>query len=417
MIRLFAVGFAVLSLVPSVTAPAAEYKFKNIVDSTQPAPIGNFKTLGASISGSTVAFMAPYASQTRSGIFISDGHQITPVAKGGDPAPVGVFNFDSFTFAFGTTPAVSDNLAAFYGSYASGAGVFTGSGGALTPIAKTGDQAPSGVFQGFGRFPAISGTTVAFSANYTGGSGIFLSNGGGVTTVAQTSDVTPQGALTSFGAPAIGDNTVAFVGRYNGGSSVFSANAGQLTTITKTGDPSPIGDFSSLGGIDFDEVSTSDGTVAFLAASANRQGIFMGAGGALTTVAKSGDQTPFGQLRALFSGVSVSHGQVAFRGDFTNGAGIFIGNGGPLSKVIKTGDALLGNTLAGLDFQRFSLDPDGSGSLVFGYRLASGVTGVAVAIPVPEPGTGCLSGLLLAVLVARNRDGNRRSQDRNCKVK
>jgi len=81
-----------------------------------------------------------------------------------DPAPTATF------FQFGNYPAISGGRVAFEADFTIGGsqhGIFSGTGGALTTIAKTGDTAPSGTFTTFGSFgPSISDTTVAFEANY-----------------------------------------------------------------------------------------------------------------------------------------------------------------------------------------------------------------------------------------------------------
>ena len=92
---------------------------------------------------------------------------------------------------------------------------------ALTKIAKSGDVAPIGTFdQGgfldFG-FPAISGDTVAFSGNYGNGSGegIFTGNGGPLTTVIKTGDslfdsTVASLSFTRFGLDPDGSGNLAF---------------------------------------------------------------------------------------------------------------------------------------------------------------------------------------------------------------
>ena len=72
------------------------------------------------------------------------------------------------------------------------------------------------------------------------------------------------------------------------------------------------------------------------------------------------------------------------------------------NEVIGSGDALFGSTITALQFSPTSLnDP---GQVAFYYELANGTTGIAVANPVPEPGSASLLlGGLLAILVPRRR--------------
>ena len=249
--------------------------------------------------------------------------------------PVGTFiNFQD--------PAMSGSLAAFLGAYSAGSGIFTGSGGALTTIAKTGDLAPTGTFTNLDR-PALSGSSAAFLGTYNGSAnkGIFTGGGGALTTIAKTGDPAPAGTFTNFDWPAISGSTAAFRGYYPGGSGIFNGSGGALTTIAKTGDAAPIGTFSD-----------------FLNAQ---------------------------------NGVSLSGSTTVFQADYNGGAGmgIFTGNGGTPMPVILRGSSLFGSTVSNVDMGSFDAD---AGRIAFRYILSDGRRGIAMATA-PEPSSAVLAAL------------------------
>jgi hypothetical protein len=184
--------------------------------------------------------------------------------------------------------------------------------------------------------PAIDGSVVAFKGEFDGSSeGVFIGTGGTPSTVVQTGDPAPTGTFDGFGAPSISGNTLAFEGVFDGDTpGIFTVSGGTQATIVAFGDPAPSGMFE-----DFEAPAISGSTVAFL-------GLW-----------DDGDEQ----------------------------SGIFISSGGMLETVIKTGDSLFGSIVTGLDFGRFGLDPDGSGSLAFSYDLADGRFGIAMARPTGVP--------------------------------
>ncbi len=379
---LVALLLALGSLAPGLVGPdaaAASYTFINVADTTTAVPGGRFTSFSLpALSGSTAAFFGEYSFE-RWGIFTGAGGPLTTIVKTGDPAPNG-------TFTLVYSPAVSGDRVAFSGSYSGGSGIFSSADGALTTIAKSGDPAPSGTFQYFSADPALSGDRAAFQGNYAGGSGIFTGTGGALTTIVKTGDAAPSGTFTFVHSPALSGDTVAFQGNYSSGSSsstgIFTGTGGALTTIVKTGDPAPNGTFTSVS-----SPAVSGDRAAFQGNYAGGNGIFTSAGGALTTIAKSGDPAPSGTFTG-FGDLALSGGTAAFKGFYSGGSGLFTGSGGALTTVIKTGDSLFGSVL--LDYSRNidhrSLDPDGSGNLAFLYALADGRQGIAIAIATGLPG-------------------------------
>lgn len=152
--------------------------------------------------------------------------------------------------------------------------------------------------------------------------------------------------------PSMSQGSVAFVYREGTTEGVYVGDGSSLTTIAKIGDPGPNG---ALAGFN-PGPSIDAGVVAFEAGyNANLEGgIFTGNGGPLTTINKSTDPVN-GGLRSFSSGVAVLYGLSA------NGRGIFTGNGGPLSTIAKTGDAAPVGTFE--EFHGASID---NGRVAFG---------------------------------------------------
>jgi formylglycine-generating enzyme required for sulfatase activity len=234
----------------------------NIVKTGDPAPVGTFtgfygdkQTEGPAISGDTVAFGAWYSD----GVFAGEGifagriaEPLTTIAKQGDIAPSGRFLSDL------RQPSISGNSVAFNGSGSGGSGIYVGSGGPLTTIVESNDPAPEGVFSHTGfRHPVIAGETVAFQGFYGPTplqptfTGIFTGSGGDVTTVIKTGD-------PLFGSTiAEGSINYLYLGRFGfdpegTGKIVFYYELadGRKGIALATPIPDPDGDFNDDGTID-----------------------------------------------------------------------------------------------------------------------------------------------------------------------
>jgi hypothetical protein len=388
---------------------AAQYRFASIVDNTTEAPKGTFDSFGLpSISGETVAVRGNYTDPEtldgQSGIFTGAGQSLQTIVKTGDSAPSGVFR-DTFS-----DPTISGPLVAFRGVYAGTTGIFIGSGGSLSSVAQPGDLAPPGILSNEFGDPAISDGTVAVRSGYTNDKkGIVSASGGPHASIVATGDPAPVGTFgfMHFGHPAVSDENVVFRAGYPGGSAIFVGSGGPLSTVVRFGDAAPVGTFS-----DFGAPSIDGHVVAFSASYTGGAGIFTSAGGTLSAVVKLGDTAPVG----TFTGVgtpSVSGNEVAFLGSYggISPRGIFIGGGGSITSVITTGNMLFGSSVVDLGFSRFGFDPDSTGRVAFTYLLADGRTGVAVAMPVPEPCTIALS-WFGAILLGSRRACVRRSDSK-----
>src|SRR3954462_5926654 len=78
--------------------------------------------------------------------------------------------------------------------------------------------------------PVLGTGSAVFRAQFTGGSGIFFGSGGPVTTVAKTGDAAPSGTFTTLDSPSK-STEIAFRGFYSGGNGIFRGAGGPLTTI------------------------------------------------------------------------------------------------------------------------------------------------------------------------------------------
>ncbi len=375
---------AVAGLLLAASNVRAQYTFTNVADTTTAAPSGAFTYFDPpSISGGNAAFQGYYNGS--SGIFTGSGGALTTIATQGQAAPAPMGPFTGIT-----DPSISDGTVAFAaGDANSNTGIFTGNGGALATVEENGAPSPDGgtFDNSFAFQPAISGANVAFSAFTTVGLGVFAHIGGTFATICEAySTPAPFGSFDGFGGtPSISGGVVAFSADYQtldaqqSGSGVFTGSGGALTTIAKSGDPAPTGTFSIVG-----SPVISGNTVAFYGSfnGGTQDGIFTSSGGALTTIVQSGQAAPTGTFDLYgVSGLSFDGNTVAFEDSYGDdaGQGIFTGTGGALTPVIKTGDSLFGSTVDYLGFGQSALDDDDSGDIAFAYGLADGVYGVAIA--------------------------------------
>jgi hypothetical protein len=382
----------------AVPMAQAQYAFTNVADTTTAAPSGTFDNFEApSISDGVAAFKGQYGSAF--GIFTGSGGALTTIAKQGDSAPSSLGTFTHFD-----VPSISGGTVAFDAATSEVEAVFAANGGTLTTISKSGDAAPTGTFDGDFTGVANSAGTVAFSELYgpSDDGGVFTGSGGALTTIVTTTASAPTGTFTSVGHPSISGATVAFFGYFGDSNAegIFTGSGGPSTSIVKTGDSAPTGTFSNFG-----NPAISGGTVAFWGAfnSGAGGGIFTGSGAALTTIVLGGQAAPIGTFDPqLFSDPSINGNTVAFDGYYNNDEdqGIFTSTGGTLANIIDTGDSLFGSTVTSLELGNAALD--GNGNIAFQYELSNGVSGVAIA-SVPEPASISLLSISGLALLARRR--------------
>jgi hypothetical protein len=356
-----AIGFVVWSCGAAAANAAGPYAFTNIADTTStysefyPSRAGRIPSIN---NHGEVAFWAVLVDGTET-IRRRSGNQVDTIAdNSGLLSTIG-------------SPSISDNGVVVFNATADDgrAGVFAGSGG---PVATIADSA--GPLDRFGSSSDINAAgNVAYSASLdTSGYAAFVSSGGGTTTVADTT-----GPLATIDSPRLNDSgAVAFWAFEDGGfsrQSIHLYQGGALATIAD--ESGPFSGFSNRPGI------TNDGSVVFQAVfDSGGSGIFKSQSRIVTPVV---DTTgPFSGLRFVAAN---NHDQVAFIGSLdSEGEGLFLGPDPTADQVIRFGDALFGSTVTSIETSHALND---RGQIVFYYRLANGVSGIAVASPIPEPST------------------------------
>jgi hypothetical protein len=260
-------------------------------------------------------------------VIVAAGH--FPPAAAANYAFTKIADANSMPFTrFGGSSISRNGTVAFYASHITdGAGVYTGNGGPVATIADA-----SGPFKDFVGFPTINAAgTVAFHAVLDNDEhGIYTGNGGSVTTIADVS-----GTLNSFSvggsdsSPAINDSgAVAFrAGLDAGGEGIFVGSGGSLTTIADSN--GPFANFELLPDLN------AAGTAVFAAElDAGGRGVFTGNGGPTATIADSS-----GPYNLLLGPAINDSGDVAFATVFDNHFmpnihfGVVKGSGGATTTV------------------------------------------------------------------------------------
>ncbi len=188
-------------------------------------------------------------------------------------------------------------------------------------------------------------------------------NGSLLLTTVVSPRLVPVNAPKIVADPLISQGFLAYLGSANTIGVINPERT--FTRIVSAGDAAPPG--GTFSAIDAN-YGLSGGTAAFRGLYGNQEGIFIGAGGPLTTIAKKGDSTPSGETFSSVLDPTISGGTVAFLGSFAGGSGIFTGNGGALSSVVKTGDESPG----GNPFSGFSAPAIAFNMLAFRGEHAGG---------------------------------------------
>ena len=379
--RVFLLGCVLLAAI--ITNAKAGYTFTFVADST--GPFRDFSPVSLNRSG-TVAFVARFDG-SGAGVFTGNGGALTTIATAATPPFGNPFNPPSINQA-GTVAFLGDLGGAI------GDGIFAGNGGPLVTIADT-----AGQFRNFvsGYSVSINATgTVAFTASLDiGGGGYFASTGGVVTPIfLNTPTLHPDFNVALNDAGTIAFR--AYFGQSSTPNGIVTASGGSVTTIVdSTGPLNYFGTAPSLN---------NAGTVAFAAGIGGQDGgvfgIYKGSGGALTTIADISG--PFSYLGDFFVNQPSINGagNVAFVANLdAGGGGLYIGDGTATSEVIGVGAALFGSTITGFLISPTSLND--SGQVAFVYGLANGTTGIAIANPVPEPSASLLLTALFGVGLLR----------------
>jgi hypothetical protein len=328
-----------------------------------------------------VAFYAPVIANTFAGadddeaIFRRGKFGLTQIVRENQTPPGGLGVFNSFT-----PPSVnSSGSVAFWGAIRNAStplisthGIYVGSGGGLTKIARTYEPEPggNGTFSGISSSPKLSDTGyVAFTADLTGttggandNSGIYLGNGTSLATVVREGQGAPggNGVFDAINFPWLNnDRTTAFYSTLRNtaaGTSdnvgIFTGTGGPLTQIVRTGQPSPDGNgvFTALN----NTLSINkNGDVAFTATLGGTSGVFLGDGTTMKTIVRSGQPTPEGQgsFGTMLLAAVNDTGTVAFTADLTDGKrGIYLADGRETILVGREGDTVAGSTIKSIGF-------------------------------------------------------------------
>lgn len=201
----------------------------------------------------------------------------------------------------------------------------------FTTIADTSDPRFSSF--AFNGTPAINnGGTVVFGATLTDGKqAIYALQDGELTTVVDTTGQFSELLFEEFSINSAEE--LAFRASYDtGGGGIFKVSGGAVTTIADT--TGPLGIFKG--------VSINDsGAVAFYAAgqdSEKYEGVYVGQGGPLTTIAehRASDSEEVVAPSPFEPSIN-NHGDVAFFGHVasTGNDGIFVGNGNLLTQLVE----------------------------------------------------------------------------------
>ena len=341
--------------------------------------------------------------------------EITIIAQTGDAAPDANGTFSSFST---TSAALNDaGQVAFLGTLvdtsggtADDTGLFRGSGGALTQVARKGAAAPdaNGEFSAFA-LPAINDAgQLAFYAQFSGtgggsadNTGIYRGSGGDLLQIAREGAPPPEGngTFSTFNVPSLNDlGQVAFKSALIGttdNQGIYVSSGSSLTKIAREGDPAHDGDgvFSSAG-IASDPAINDLGQVAFHADYTGNSGgtsddtvVLRGTSSSdLADMAREGDSTPGGNgtLRGFGPVALNESGYVAFEVNNIQGAAgggadderIFRGSGGSLTEIQREGEPAPDSNGAFHSTTNTTISVNDSNRVVFNAFLRDTVNGL-----------------------------------------
>ncbi len=369
---------------------AATYRFTKIADASGYIS-RNFHYAAINSSGA-VAF-----TESANGIIkivnLADGgrivaldHQNAPPGFGWMSDYVSINDSGSVAYAKSTGPAQWPNPAP--------GAIFVRNGEQLITVAEN----SSGPFSGIDDRPSINNSgLVSFRGTLRDGqNGIFRYDGGSIATIIESADT-----FTRFGHTFIDDEgTVAFRALFATERGFYSGDGGMVAPIATIS--------HGIRGLIRDHYSiNAHGVVAFVLENASYDvGIYIAKDGVLTPIAHTSG--PFSWFGSSEEGLGYntspainSRGGVAFLAGLHRGAiGIYSGGDPVAQKVIETGDQLFGSVVETLNFHGALND---RGQVAFTYSLANDIEGLAVATPVPEPATGVLMTVALALAMIGNR--------------
>lgn len=348
-----------------------------------------------------------------------DAGTLTLMHKQGD-SPPGVSGDVAFQTFY--TPNINDSGMVAFVAFLEGndvqnpensTGVWKGSPGSVSLVARAGDMAPGNSGDTFGKYFSVwandtvllnGSGKVAFNNNLNQSSsnnGIFQETTSGLTLIAKQggaahgiSDATYTQIPTR---PALNDRgdlsfeafvscnsgfCLDWVDNLTGAGIIYLADNGNVSTKYKSYTSAPGvtgGEFYFIGTIPHD--INEFGKIAFEAAvtgdnidTSNNRGIWSDASGALSLIARTGSQAPGASAGAVFDGfqpvVMNSSGQVAFAASLKTGAGgvdafndtgIWYGGPGNLELIAREGDPVDGreNGIALMSFANYTINDSG----------------------------------------------------------
>jgi len=337
-----------LSPLTSRASDRIEVTFEVLVDSNMTIP-GSSETFSRlytpALDAGNVAFTGLDQSG-RIGIYRRDsGGPLELVADTSTVVP-GVRNF-----LFLGNPSIQGPLT----SFGTNRGIFSASGGILTPIATTNDLVPDQVnrrgdpvhFSAFTR-ASLDAPDVAFDGGWGILSGVYIADGSTFVKVADRETVIPGHQVTfkTLGYPVLEEGEVAFWGEGRlTGQGIYHFSRGSLRLVADENTPPPEG-FGAFREFHRTPV-LADGTIAFMAEK-NGTGIYRDKGEGLEVVVRL--DTPVPDSNEPFAGFSpyfsMDEGNVVFqrRAGFEFGfdSGIYLENHGTIYKIIEDTDLLEG---------------------------------------------------------------------------
>ena len=322
--------------------------------------------------------------------------------------PGGVGNF----FAFPGPPALDGGQVALRGSDGLGfGGIYLYDGESLAVVANkaTVDASGSGTLS-TPADPTLSMGHVAFRAFGTlSFVGVYTGDADGVTAQVVDGDPVP-GSEDDFSMlgprPGLDGAALFFQGRgVSGKDGIFRQQGGDTSPVADTDTLAPGTPYRYIG---FGQsVSARGGGVAFHALdSDNKDGVYVEAGGLLTTAARGGDPMPGSDGTFVgFEEVSVDGGDVAFLGfGVSEPQGIYLRRSGELMKIVDGNDSLDGDAIFSVELGADALDDD---QLAFTAHFEDQSSALYIAtVPEPTPMLQLAAACLTIALFARRQAKN-----------
>jgi len=401
---------ALVPLLLAAPASGLSVSFTKIADeSSHPAWTSFVAFSIPAIDDGEVVFFAESGSPFLAGIYTGSGGALTTIVDSNTLIPGSSQTFD--LVGFWGAPTISQGNVAFLVNETGLGSVFASLDGNLTRIAA--DDGSGNLSIDYMRSPMIDGHNVAFRAWSGAGSGegwgVFTSVAGVLETSADATTDVPGGAQdipvgTAF---ALDGTSVA----YESGLGVYVATAGSARVVadTATAVPGGVGSFTGF----LSAVSADGGNIAFEAGSTLSldpltllYGIYAEIDGVLVRIADTetlipGNAETFDGFTSLDQGLSISGESVAFSG----------GGGASFTRglyVYRDGELHklieVGDDLDGKVVGGLDFGSEGfSGDHVaFLATFGDGTSGVYLA-NIPEPGTALLLATGLLALAASRR--------------